>query len=208
MEAWKFQRAVKAQANLDVKKEQLCISKLISDINQYLASELSKLVDAPFYLFDTTKKVWANVASTIVPLTWDRYKAKEAEKNNPPATKVVSDPPAESGSRIIVFSDTNSTSDAPSAKAETELPPSQPSVTPTEDKALHLKIDSLISIVTELKASQSQDALVKEISELKKRVAEFEKKDFVLDMDDVVQQAIAAGLQEVDAKRATDAASI
>lgn len=157
----------------------------------------------PVYLFDTSEKVWENISSSIVPLTWDRYKAQESQMKHTRSTKTASDPPAESGSRQV-FSDTQSKSakdslfgtdqevDKPtlsklieidlsetnssSGAAETEVPPPKPTVTTTEDKTLHQKVDTLISLVSKLKASQNQEALVKQISELKKRVSDFEKK--------------------------------
>ncbi|KAI3496674.1 hypothetical protein L1887_39045 [Cichorium endivia] len=47
----------------EVKIERRRIKKITLEIDTYLSSKLSKLVDTPLYLFDTTKKNWAKIAS-------------------------------------------------------------------------------------------------------------------------------------------------
>lgn len=73
---------------------------------------------------------------------------------------------------------------------------------------MHSKVDSLITLISELKTSQNQEALVKEIAELKTRVEDYEKKDIFLHLDDEVQKALSEGLTNIDNHRQTDGANM
>ncbi|KAI3496673.1 hypothetical protein L1887_39044 [Cichorium endivia] len=60
---------------------------------------------------------------------------------------------------------------------------------------------------SELKTSQNQEALVKQIAELKTRVVDYKKKDIFLHLDDEVQKALSEGLTNIDNHLQTDSAN-
>ncbi|KAI3700245.1 hypothetical protein L2E82_44866 [Cichorium intybus] len=84
------------------------------------------------------------------------------------------DQPQPSSSKMhpIDLTDTNSSSD----KADTKAPQSIKS--PVKYDALHQKVDALTNLLTDLKASQNQEALVKEVAALKERIAALEKRHY------------------------------
>ncbi|KAI3503835.1 hypothetical protein L1887_32289 [Cichorium endivia] len=217
-----------------VKSERTQINALTPQLDSLLHSSLEKLVDSSFYLFDTTETEWSKIASAIVPLTWDRFCAQEIQKKQ--LRQHIIEQPTESDSRVIIsetqsipigttlfgadqevdkpsssqmhlvdLSDTNSSSD----KAAKENPP-QSVNSLLKDDSLHQKVDTLTTLLTDLKSSQNQEAMIKELAGIKDRVAALEKKDkdILLHCDIHAEQIINDGLATLDAQRETDAANM
>ncbi|KAI3739374.1 hypothetical protein L2E82_29778 [Cichorium intybus] len=217
-----------------VKSERIRINALIQQLDSLLHSSLEPLVDSSFYLFDTTETDWSNIASAIIPLTWDKFCAQEIQKEQ--HQKQTLDQPTESDSRVLIsktqsipistpifgadqeldkpsssqmhlidLSDTNSSSDK-AAKA----PQPQSVNSLLKDDSLHQKVDALTALLTDFKSSQNQEPLIKEIAELKERIAALEKKDteILLTCDTNAEKIINDGLANLDAQRETDAANM
>ncbi|KAI3523633.1 hypothetical protein L1887_01901 [Cichorium endivia] len=217
-----------------IKSERKRINALTLQIDSFLSSSLNTLVDTPVYLFDTTETDWSNIASAIVPLTWDKFQALELQKKT--LLKHTVEQPTESGSRQLIsdtqsvpigtsvfgadqevdkpspsrmhlvdLNDTNSSSDKPATK----IPP-QSVTSVLKDDSLHEKVDALTTLLTDLKTSQNQEALIKELAELKDRVAALEKKesDILLHCDSQAEKIIHDGIATLDAQRESDAANM
>ncbi|KAI3493586.1 hypothetical protein L1887_40788 [Cichorium endivia] len=106
---------------------------------------------------------------------------------------------------LIDLSDTNSSSD----KAAKETQP-QSVNSLLKDDSLHQKVDALTTLLTDLKSSQNQEALINELTGIKDRVAALEKKDkdILLHCDTHAERIINDGLATLDTQRETDAANM
>ncbi|KAI3505853.1 hypothetical protein L1887_28158 [Cichorium endivia] len=178
--------------------------------------------------------LFSRIASAIVPLTWDRFCAQEIQRKQlrqqtleqptksdsrvlisetqsvPIGTSLFGadqevDKPSSSQMHLIDLSDTNSSSDK---AAKATQPHSVNSL--LKDDSLHQKVDALTTLLTELKYSQTQEPLIKEIAALNERIAALEKKDteILLTCDTNAERIINDGLAKLDAQRETDAANM
>lgn len=88
------------------------------------------------------------------------------------------------------------------------VPPSHKSSVPKPKvDVLDKNLNSLISLVLDLKASQSNEAMMKELADLKKKVEVLERKDISIDTA-AAQEAISKGLKEIDAQRQKHAGNL
>ncbi|KAI3505834.1 hypothetical protein L1887_28120 [Cichorium endivia] len=217
-----------------IKSERARINTLIHQVDSFLHSSLEKLIDSSLYLFDTNETDWSRIASAIVPLTWDKFCAQENQRKRlrqqtleqptksdsrvlisetrsvPIGTSLFGadqevDKPSSSQMHLIDLSDTNSSSDK---AAKATQPQSVNSL--LKDDSLHQKVDALSTLLTDLKSSQTQEPLIKEIAALNERIAALEKKDteILLTCDTNAERIINDGLAKIDAQRETDAANM
>ncbi|KAI3510674.1 hypothetical protein L1887_17806 [Cichorium endivia] len=217
-----------------IKSERARINALILQVDSFLHSSIEKLVDSSFYLFDTTETDWSRIASAIVPLTWDRFCAQEIQRKQlrqqtleqptksdsrvlisvtqsiPIGTSLFGadqevDKPSSSQMHLIDLSDTNSSSDKAAKETQRQSVNSL-----LKDDSLHQKVDALTTLLTNLKSSQTQEPLIKEIVVLNERIAALEKKDteILLTCDTNAERIINDGLAHLDAQRETDAANM
>ncbi|KAI3499621.1 hypothetical protein L1887_35425 [Cichorium endivia] len=217
-----------------IKSERTRINALILQVDSFLHSSLETLVDSSFYLFDTTETDWSKIAFAIVPLTWDRFCAQEIQRKQlrqqtleqptksdslvlisktqsvPIGTSLFGadqevDKPSSSQMHLIDLSDTNSSSD----KAAKETQP-QSVNSLLKDDSLYQKVDALTTLLTDLKYSQNQEALINELTGIKDKVAALEKKykEILLHCDTHAERIINDGLANLDAQRETDAANM
>ncbi|KAI3499672.1 hypothetical protein L1887_35477 [Cichorium endivia] len=115
------------------------------------------------------------------------------------------DKPSSSQMHLIDLSDTNSSSDK---AAKATQPQSVNSL--LKDDSLHQKVDAQTTLLTNLKSSQTQEPLIKEIAALNERIAALEKKDteILLTWDTNAERIINDGLAKLDAQRETDVANM
>ncbi|KAI3516376.1 hypothetical protein L1887_15291 [Cichorium endivia] len=106
---------------------------------------------------------------------------------------------------LLLFVYTSSVSWSTSGNhSETHIPTSPETSEPRTDTAdVNTKLDTVLSMVKELNSSHSNEAILTELAEIRKKVDILEKKD--LTVDSSVQKEISEGLQSIDAQRHSNA---